>query len=159
METPDLPRRSAIDRKRRLPPALETRCVSWAAVCLCQDAVLDHDHAACFTSLVNHIAQELISPAAIGSIALHISAYWCNEPGTLHCRDSKQPRRDSMDTGLPRRPTHKYDSNGKRVVKPPRLSVPGTRFDGTQVWLQPTHYIYVIIIDWAQSSFARHWMI
>ncbi len=31
-----------------------------------------------------------------------------------------------------RKSTSKYD-NGKRVTKPPRLSAPGTRFDGTQV--------------------------
>ncbi|KAL0019254.1 hypothetical protein WJX77_003503 [Trebouxia sp. C0004] len=69
MEMPGLPRRSAIDRKRRLPPPLETR-------------------------------------------------------------DSKQPRREFVDMG--RKSTSKYD-NGKRIAKPPRLSAPGTRFDGTQV--------------------------
>ena len=31
-----------------------------------------------------------------------------------------------------RKSTSKYD-NGKRITKPPRLSAPGTRFDGTQV--------------------------
>ena len=48
----------------------------------------------------------------------------------LQCRDPKQPRREFVDMG--RKSTSKYD-NGKRITKPPRLSAPGTRFDGTQV--------------------------
>ena len=32
METPGLPRRSAIDRKRRLPPVLEARCATHQAL-------------------------------------------------------------------------------------------------------------------------------
>lgn len=73
METPGLPRRSTIDRKRRLPPVLEAR-------------------------------------------------------------DSKQARRETVDANLAtRKSTYKYDSNGKRVSKPARISVPGTRFDGSQV--------------------------
>ena len=50
--------------------------------------------------------------------------------GILQCRDPKQPRREFVDMG--RKSTSKYD-NGKRITKPPRLSAPGTRFDGTQV--------------------------
>ena len=46
------------------------------------------------------------------------------------CRDSKQPRREFVDIG--RKSTSKYE-NGKRIAKPPRLSAPGTRFDGAQV--------------------------
>ena len=57
----------------------------------------------------------------------------------LCCRDSKQARRDSVDVGLARKSTYKYDNNGKRIAKQPRLSVPGTRFDGTQVCLLIAH--------------------
>lgn len=57
---------------------------------------------------------------------MHIQATY----GIPQCRDSKQPRREFVDMG--RKSTSKYD-NGKRIAKPPRLSVPGTRFDGTQV--------------------------
>ncbi|KAL3160719.1 hypothetical protein ABBQ32_010629 [Trebouxia sp. C0010 RCD-2024] len=72
MELSGLPRRSAIDRKRRLPPALEPR-------------------------------------------------------------ESKQARREAADAGVSRRSTYKIDNNGKRIAKAARLSVPATRFDGTQV--------------------------
>ena len=35
--------------------------------------------------------------------------------------------------GVGRRSTYKMDNNGKRISKGARLSVPGARFDGTQV--------------------------
>ena len=57
----------------------------------------------------------------------------------MHCRDSKQARREASDVGLSRKSTYKYDSNGKRIAKPARISVPGTRFDGTQVCFSCTH--------------------
>lgn len=47
-----------------------------------------------------------------------------------------------------RKSTSKYD-NSKRIAKPPRLSAPGTRFDGTQVcichlWRTDTLHVHLL---------------
>lgn len=65
-----------------------------------------------------------------------VSMYFLELAREMACREVKQPRREFPEGALPRKSATKYDSTGKRVNKPARISsTPSNRFDGQQVRL------------------------